>query len=204
MTSDKFRMLWDKIPKARQQQIISDINHFVNEALKKPDSKPNHPYSFKRNFAFDQDDKELIQYIYVEGGFIVVNRNHPFMTGISSELQINMNFIEVGDEANNFLDRRDEIKALKGENLLINDIYSGVEKSNSENVDIEKELKTDSPIYYEVSSEEIQIEMMEMIDEVKKTPEGAKVSYEHLQVMFLVGKVSELQSQINELKSNLK
>jgi len=161
MTSDKFRMLWDKIPKARQQQIISDINHFVNEALKKPDSKPNHPYSFKRNFAFDQDDKEIIQYIYVEGGFIVINRNHPFMAGINSELQINMNFIEVGDEANNFLDRRDEIKALKGENLLMNDIYSGVEKGDTEDVDVEKELKIDTPIDCEVSPEEIQMEMID-------------------------------------------
>jgi len=43
-----------------------------------------------------------------------------------------------------------------------------------------------------------------MIDEIKKTHEGTKVSYEHLQVMFLVGKISELQSQINELKSDLK
>ena len=181
MQREEFNIIWESIEEERQQDIISRVNVLAQTQIEKQAFVPNIVYNFCLNLVFDKE--EPVEYIYLEGTLIGI----PVQTNVGGlvNLQLKLNYIEKGNEVDDFLDRRSEIE------------QHVVDMKNKEELNPYKiETQLDAEAILNIS-ESLQTEMNEMIDAIKKTDRGAKLEYNDLQTVFFLNKIAQIQIQIN-------
>ena len=183
-----FDLVWNKLSEDRKKGVMKGVNELAQVRIDNGQFQPHTPYDFKLNMVFNESNP--IQYVYVEG--VLSGVPEQTQGGIMVRLTSQINYVEIGDDADTFLDRKSEIQNMSKENSIIHKIgYTDDEPNEKSQLDINSILN---------NSEALQKEMHQMIEDIKKTERGSKISYQDLQTIFYLYKISELQTELNQLK----
>jgi len=124
MNQEGFKILWDSLSQERKDTIHARINATMTTMVSEGKIKFDKPYNWNMNFPFDRE--EPIQYTYIEGVFGILNGKDE--KGELRDAIVNQfKYIEISDDVDNYLDRKDEIK--EAEELMFKVDSEGTVKS---------------------------------------------------------------------------
>lgn len=197
MSKDMFAMLWEKVSEQKKATVFEKINHMVNTNIANKTIIPNVKFNWIINLAFDKETP--IEYMYIKGSVVILPvQDHSGKN--AHAVMVTFEYIDISNNVDDFLDRQNSITK---ENSSIY-VFDSTKTNTEQDV---QPIKSNPPENIDntilSTTDKLKKEMNDFVDSFRASEIGKNVSHNDIKDIFFLQKINELQSQINNLKSNI-